>query len=237
MVAAWRQPASRDCLRVCAERRGTTVVRRERIAPRIRPFRLIDENCVGAKAGLFLSGLDEHREVFGRLAALSTVIEQAAGLIQTTLSRGGKLLLCGNGGSAADSQHIAAELTGRFVKDRRPLAAVALSTDTSALTSIANDYSFDEVFSRQVMALGQRGDCLLGLSTSGNSRNVIRAADAARSTGIQVIGLLGRDGGALRALCDIAIVVPSTTTARIQEAHIFIGHTLCAMVEAALGLA
>jgi D-sedoheptulose 7-phosphate isomerase len=192
---------------------------------------------VGAKAGLLLSGLDEHREVFGRLAGLSTVIEEAASLMQTTLSRSGKLLLCGNGGSAADSQHIAAELTGRFVKDRRPLAAVALSTDTSALTCIANDYSFDEVFSRQVMALGQRGDCLLGISTSGNSRNIIRAAEAARAAGIHVIGLLGRDGGALRALCDVAIVVPSSTTARIQEAHIFIGHTLCAMVEAALGLA
>ena len=146
-------------------------------------------------------------------------------------------MLCGNGGSAADSQHIAAELTGRFVKDRRPLAAVALSTDTSALTCIANDYSFDEVFSRQVLALGAPGDCLLTISTSGNSRNVIRAADAARSAGIKVIGLLGRDGGALRALCEVAIIVPSETTARIQEAHIFIGHTLCALVEEALGLA
>jgi D-sedoheptulose 7-phosphate isomerase len=201
------------------------------------PSRLTDETGVSASAGLLLSGLDEHGQVFGRLAALSTVIEEAASLIHGTLSRGGKLLLCGNGGSAADSQHIASELTGRLVKDRRPLAAVALSTDTSALTSIANDYSFDEVFSRQVMALGRRGDCLLGLSTSGHSRNVIRAAEAARAAGIHVIGLLGRDGGALRALCDVAIVVPSATTARIQEAHGFIGHTLCAMVEAALGLA
>jgi D-sedoheptulose 7-phosphate isomerase len=195
-----------------------------------------DGDSVGAKPGPFLSGLDEHREVFGRLAGLAAVIEEAADLIQATLARSGKLLLCGNGGSAADGQHIAAELTGRFVKDRRPLAAVALSTDTSALTSIANDYSFDEVFSRQVMGLGQRGDCLLGISTSGNSRNIIRAAEAARAAGIHVIGLLGRDGGALRALCDVAIVVPSGTTARIQEAHVFIGHTLCALVEEALGL-
>ncbi|MDE2449912.1 MAG: SIS domain-containing protein, partial [Gammaproteobacteria bacterium] len=111
------------------------------------------------------------------------------------------------------------------------------TTDTSALTSIANDYSFDEVFSRQVMGLGGRGDCLLAISTSGNSRNVLRAAEVARAAGIRVIGLLGRDGGALRTLCDVAIVVPSTTTARIQEAHIFIGHTLCAMVEEALGVA
>ncbi|MGH8269105.1 MAG: D-sedoheptulose-7-phosphate isomerase, partial [Steroidobacteraceae bacterium] len=157
---------------------------------------------MGAKAGLLLSGLDEHREVFGRLAALSNEVEEAAGLIQLTLSSGGKLLLCGNGGSAADSQHIAAELTGRFVKDRRPLAAMALSTDTSALTCIANDYSFEEVFSRQVTALGRKGDCLLAFSTSGNSRNVLRAAEAARAAGLRVIGLLGRDGGALRALCD-----------------------------------
>jgi D-sedoheptulose 7-phosphate isomerase len=188
-------------------------------------------------AELLRAGLEEHMDVFQRLGALAAVIDEAAHLIQTTLSRGGKLMLCGNGGSAADSQHIAAELAGRFVKDRRPLAAVALSTDTSALTSIGNDYGFDEVFSRQVMALGRRGDCLLGISTSGNSRNVIRAVDAARSAGIHTIGLLGRDGGALRALCEVTIVVPSATTARIQEAHIFIGHTLCALVEEAMGFA
>jgi D-sedoheptulose 7-phosphate isomerase len=128
-------------------------------------------------------------------------------------------------------------MTGRFVKERRPLAAIALSTDSSALTCIANDYGFDDVFSRQVMALGARGDCLLAISTSGNSRNVMRAAEAARSAGVHVIGLLGRDGGALRGICDVAIVVPSQITARIQEAHIFIGHTLCALVEEALGLA
>lgn len=189
------------------------------------------------RAALLRSGLDEHMEVFQRLPALASVIQETGRLLAATLSAGGKLLLCGNGGSAADSQHIAAELSGRFVKDRRPLAAVALSTDTSALTCIANDYGFDEVFSRQVVALGRKGDCLLAISTSGNSRNVLRAAEVARAAGIQVIGLLGRDGGALRALCDTAIVVPSATTARIQEVHIFIGHTLCAMVEEALGLA
>jgi D-sedoheptulose 7-phosphate isomerase len=185
---------------------------------------------------LLLAGLDEHRKVFGQLADLSTEIEAAARLIQATLSRGGKLMLCGNGGSAADSQHLAAEFTGRFLKDRRPLAAVALSTDTSALTCIANDYSFDDVFSRQVMGLGREGDCLLAISTSGNSPNVLRAAEVARAGGIGVIGLLGRGGGALLPLCDVGIVVPSATTARIQEAHIFVGHTLCAMVEDALGL-
>jgi D-sedoheptulose 7-phosphate isomerase len=185
---------------------------------------------------LLHSGLEEHMDVFRRLPALAPVIQQAAGLVVAALAHGRKLMLCGNGGSAADSQHIAAELTGRFLKDRRPLAAIALSTDTSALTSIANDYGFDEVFARQVMALGSKGDCLLAISTSGNSRNVLRAAEVARTAGVRVIGLLGRDGGALRALCDVAIVIPSTTTARIQEAHIFVGHTLCAMVEEALGL-
>lgn len=164
-------------------------------------------------------------------------MQAAADRIARCLSSGHKILLCGNGGSAADSQHLAAEFTGRFVKDRKPLAAVALSTDTSALTSIANDYGFDEVFSRQVTALGRPGDCLLAISTSGNSRNVIRAAEAARAAGIHTIGLLGRDGGKLLALCDVPLVVPSATTARIQEAHIFIGHSLCAMVEEALDLA
>jgi D-sedoheptulose 7-phosphate isomerase len=182
-------------------------------------------------------GLQEHLGLFQGLSSLSSEIDRAASLVSEALRAGRKLLLCGNGGSAADSQHIAAEMTGRFVKDRRPLAAIALSTDTSALTCIANDYSFDDVFARQVMALGARGDCLLAISTSGNSRNVIRAVDVARAAGIHVIGLLGRDGGALRGLCDVPLVVPSQTTARIQEAHIFIGHTLCALVEEALGFA
>ena len=178
--------------------------------------------------------LREHLQLFERIATLAPTVEQAASLIVSALSSGHKLLLCGNGGSAADSQHIAAELTGRFTSDRRPLAAIALSTDTSALTSIANDYGFEQVFSRQVAALGGAGDCLLAISTSGNSRNVIRAAEIARSTGIHIIALLGRDGGQLLTLCDVAIVVPSETTARIQEAHIFVGHVLCALIEAGL---
>lgn len=191
-----------------------------------------------AKDPDFLStGLEEHLAVFRRLPELAPAIREAAALVAGSLSQGGKIMLCGNGGSAADSQHLAAELTGRFLKDRRPLAAMALSTDTSALTCIGNDYSFDEVFSRQVSGLGRPGDCLLAISTSGNSRNVMRAAEAARAAGMRVIGLLGRDGGAIRGLCEVSIIVPSPTTARIQEAHIFIGHTLCAMVEEALGLA
>jgi D-sedoheptulose 7-phosphate isomerase len=153
------------------------------------------------------------------------------------LRSGGKLMFCGNGGSAADSQHLAAELTGRFVNDRRPLAAIALSTDGSALTCIANDYAFEQVFERQVRGLGRAGDVLVAISTSGNSANVLRAAQAARELGLSVVGLLGRDGGQLKPLCDVAVVVPSDTTARIQEAHIFIGHALCALVEQTLGFA
>jgi D-sedoheptulose 7-phosphate isomerase len=180
--------------------------------------------------------LAEHLQLFRRLAVVSEEVDQAAGLIATALTAGRKLMLCGNGGSAADSQHLAAEFTGRFVEDRKPLAALALSTDSSALTCIGNDYSFDDVFSRQVAALGNPGDCLLAISTSGNSRNVIRAVETARRSQIHTIGLLGKDGGFLRALCDVAIVVPSPSTARIQEAHIFIGHTLCGLVEQTLNL-
>ena len=187
--------------------------------------------------GVSLEGhLQEHLSVFGSLSGLAEPIERTADMLAQALLNGNKLMLCGNGGSAADSQHLAAEFTGRFVKDRKPLAALALSTDSSALTCIANDYSFDEVFSRQVLALGRPGDCLLAISTSGNSRNVIRAVESARSIGVRTIGLLGRDGGLLRGNCDLAIVVPSQTTARIQEAHIFIGHTLCAILESRLGL-
>jgi len=181
--------------------------------------------------------LQEHLELFHSLAGHAERTERIAEAIVQALRNGNKLMLCGNGGSAADSQHLAAEFTGRFVKDRRPLAALALSTDSSALTCIANDYSFDEVFSRQVLGLGRAGDCLLAISTSGNSRNVIQAVKAASSIGIRTIGLLGRDGGMLRGICNLALVVPSQSTARIQEAHIFIGHTLCAMVESRLDLA
>ncbi len=186
---------------------------------------------------IFQQNLDEHRALFARLGCLSEPVAQAAALMVDALSAGRKLMLCGNGGSAADSQHLAAEFTGRFINDRKPLAAMALSTDTSALTCIANDYSFDEVFSRQVLGLGVTGDCLLALSTSGNSKNVLRAVEAARTLSVRVIGILGRDGGKLAALCDVAIIVPSATTARIQEAHIMIGHTLCGMVEESLKLA
>ena len=187
--------------------------------------------------GVFDDCLREHRELFAAIAGLGSAVEAAARRMADSLASGGKLMFCGNGGSAADSQHLAAELTGRFVDERPPLAAMALTTDTSALTCIANDYSFAQVFERQVAGLGRPPDCLIGISTSGNSENLVRAFATARRLGLGTIGLLGRDGGQLAALCEESIVVPSFTTARIQEAHIFIGHCLCALVEQRLGLA
>jgi D-sedoheptulose 7-phosphate isomerase len=184
----------------------------------------------------FLSNLNEHMALCQQLGTLDTSVSQAIQACVQSLQKGGKLMLCGNGGSAADSQHLAAEFTGRFSKDRPPIAAVALSTDTSALTCIGNDYSFNDIFARQVQALGKAGDCLIAISTSGNSANVLAAVAAAKSLGISTIGLLGRDGGKLKAQCDISIVVPSQVTARIQEAHILIGHSLCGAVELKLGL-
>ena len=180
---------------------------------------------------LFHANLDQHRILFETIGVLAPVVEQTGLVIANSLLSGNKFMLCGNGGSAADSQHIAAELTGRFANDRQPLAAMALSTDTSALTCIANDYSFDDIFSRQVRGLGCAGDSLLAISTSGNSSNVIRAVDVARNMGIKTLGLLGRDGGQLKSNCDLSIVVDSSSTPRIQEAHIFIGHTLCGIIE------
>ncbi len=185
---------------------------------------------------LFSRNLTEHLAMCQHLAALDAHVDQAINACVNSLRDGGKLMLCGNGGSAADSQHLAAEFTGRFIKDRPPIAAIALSTDTSALTCIANDYSFEVIFARQVQAIGKPGDCLIAISTSGNSGNVLAAVAAAKALGITCIGLLGRDGGKLKAECDIAIVVPSQVTARIQEAHILIGHSLCGAVEQQLGL-
>lgn len=158
-------------------------------------------------------------------------IEKAAEAIISALRSGGKLLVFGNGGSAADSQHIAAELVGRFKLERKALAAVALTTDTSILTAMANDYGFDSVFSRQIEGLGKKGDIALGLSTSGNSKNVLEAIRKARSMGIRTVGLLGGSGGQLKDECDIAIVVDSKDTARVQESHITVAHIICGIVE------
>jgi D-sedoheptulose 7-phosphate isomerase len=175
--------------------------------------------------------------LFNQLGALADAVSEAGDLMARCLDSGGKIFFCGNGGSAADAQHMAAELTGRFVRDRKPLAGIALTTDTSALTAIANDYGYEYVFARQLEALGEQRDCLVILSTSGESPNIAVAARAARSIGMPVIGLLGRGGGNAAHLCWTAVVVPGDVTARIQEAHEFIGHALCAHIEAKLGLA
>lgn len=185
---------------------------------------------------VFSQNLAEHLTLFAELGLIEAEVERAGQTIADALRGGGKAMFCGNGGSAADSQHIAAEFTGRFIEDRRPLAGLALSTDSSALTCISNDYGYEHVFTRQLQALGKPGDCLVGISTSGNSSNVLNAFVYARSVGITTIGLLGRDGGALAPVSDIAIIVPSMVTARIQEAHIMIGHSLCGIVEEALDL-
>lgn len=148
-----------------------------------------------------------------------------------TYRAGGKLLLCGNGGSAADAQHIAAELTGRFYKDRPPLDAEALHVNSSYLSAVANDYGYEMVFARMVEARGREGDILFALSTSGNSPNVLRAAEAARKRGMKVVALTGADGGKLKAQADFLLNVPSEDTPRIQEAHILIGHIICELIE------
>ena len=156
--------------------------------------------------------------------------------ISESLANGGTLFWCGNGGSAADSQHLAAELVGRFKKDRKALRSIALTTDTSVLTCVANDYSYEDVFSRQIEALARDGDVLLAISTSGSSENVLQALKAAKKLGVKTAALLGKDGGQAKALADVAIVIPSDSTARIQEAHILIGHILCDLIEQELGL-
>lgn len=158
-------------------------------------------------------------------------IESSASLLKECFKNGNKILICGNGGSAADSQHFAAELTGRYKKERKALPAIALSVDTSALTAIGNDYGYEFTFSRQVQALARKGDIVFGISTSGNSKNVINAFNVAKSLGCKVIGLSGRDGGAMHKLCDINMIVPSEDTARIQEVHILAIHILCDIIE------
>ncbi len=165
------------------------------------------------------------------LKELSKDIAAAAAEITSSICSGGKLLVFGNGGSAADSQHMAAELVGRFKKERKALPAIALTVNTSTMTAMANDYSFDRVFARELEALGRKGDIAVGISTSGNSKNVIEAFTAAKKLGIKTIGLLGSGGGKLKGMCDIPLVVGSDCTPRIQESHVMIIHIICEIVE------
>jgi D-sedoheptulose 7-phosphate isomerase len=167
-------------------------------------------------------------------AAHADEVERAAEMIAAALKSGGKLLVFGNGGSAADAQHIAGELVNRFLQKRRGLPAIALTTDGGVITCIANDTGFENVFSRQIEALGNEGDVCLAISTSGQSANIIAACEQARSHKIKVIGLLGRDGGGVAAVCDLALIVANDDTQRIQETHNLIGHILCELIECAL---
>lgn len=177
---------------------------------------------------------NEHLQIAKTLPTLAATVSSAVDLIYSSLAAGGLLLVAGNGGSAADAQHIAAELTGRFLLERQPLRAVALHGNTSALTAIGNDYGYEHVFARELCAHARPGDVLLAISTSGNSANILRAIEAARQRKVAVIGMTGESGGQMREACDLCLCVPSKSTARTQEMHITIGHAMCELLEARL---
>jgi len=202
------------------------------------PGQLATARDPDAELDAFLSAeAAEHRESFEScLAGLRAPFAQTLSLWEASIRRGGKLLIFGNGGSAGNAQHIAAELVIRYKTDRAAIAAVALTVDVSTLTAAGNDMGFDAVFSRQVQGLGRPGDVAVGISTSGRSPNVLAALQEARRRNLATTGLIGGDGGPMRALCDAAIVVPSTVTARVQEMHLLVSHMLCKALEIRLGL-
>ena len=181
----------------------------------------------------FIESLEELRSVLTASTALAPVVTTVGEAILASLRQGGKLLTCGNGGSAADALHLAEELVGRYKIERRALPAICLNSDVTALTCIGNDYGYDAIFARQVEALGRRGDVLVGFSTSGNSANVLAAFAAARTRGITTVLLSGKDGGKARTQCDYPIIVPSPTTARIQEVHTLVLHQWLEAIDAA----
>ncbi len=192
----------------------------------------VKKSIKGATQKTIAQELQAHRQTIEDvLSQMKTPLEKASYLIVDTLKNGHKVLLCGNGGSAADAQHIAAELTGRYKSQRKGLPAIALTTDSSALTAISNDFGYEKVFARQVEALANKGDLLIGISTSGNSRNVLSALAQAQEMGCQTLGFSGRDGGEMSALCTLNLIVPSNDTPRIQEMHILFGHILCQIVD------
>ena len=178
----------------------------------------------------------EHRSVLDSIMQLEESIEKVANLFISCLEKGGTIFWCGNGGSASDSQHLAGELVGRFVGDRRPLKSIALTADSAVMTCIVNDYGYEHIFSRQIEALGRKGDVLVGISTSGNSKNVLNAFEVAKNKGVRTIGLLGKGGGMAKSFVQESIIVSSNSTARIQEMHIIIGHILCDLIEVGLNL-
>lgn len=181
---------------------------------------------------MVLSELKDHQQTIQLVIdTLAGDIETACKMMTDTLTAGNKVLFAGNGGSAADAQHLAAELTGRYVKQRKAFPGIALTVDTSAITAIANDYHYDKVFSRQVEAFAKPGDLFIGISTSGNSQGILNAFETAAQYGCKTLGLSGRDGGKMNGICDLNIVIPSNSTARIQEMHILVGHIMCQAVD------
>ena len=178
----------------------------------------------------------EHSATLKSISELDESIEKVANMFIHCLENDGTIFWCGNGGSASDSQHLAGELVGRFVDERRPLKSIALTADSAVMTCIVNDYGYEHIFSRQIEALGNMGDVLVGISTSGNSENVIRAFEVAKQKGIKTIGLLGKGGGKSSAIVNQSLIVSSESTARVQEMHILIGHILCDLIEEGLNL-
>jgi D-sedoheptulose 7-phosphate isomerase len=182
------------------------------------------------------SNLEEHNEVLNQLYSLEVSIERVAKILICSLKENKTIFWCGNGGSASDSQHLTGELIGRFKGDRKPLKSISLNADSAVMTCIVNDYGYDHIFSRQIEALGAKGDILIGISTSGNSNNVNNAFRIAKQKKIQTVGLLGKGGGEAFKLVDHSILIPSHSTARIQEMHITVGHILCELIEEGLGI-
>ena len=180
--------------------------------------------------------IQEHNDVLDSISQLDESIEKVVNVFISCLKKGGTIFWCGNGGSASDSQHLAGELVGRFIGERRPLKSIALTADSAVMTCIINDYGYEHIFSRQIEALGVKGDVLVGISTSGNSENVIHAFEVAKRKKIITIGLLGKGGGKSSELVNQSIIVPSKSTARVQEMHILIGHIICDLIEEGLNL-
>ena len=179
----------------------------------------------------FNTCLDNHNYIFKNIVSLKKEIFEISMSLVHIIKNSGKILICGNGGSAADSQHMAAELVGRFEKERLPISAIALTTDTSIITSISNDYDYRKIFSRQISAIGNKQDALICLSTSGNSESILDALKVSKTIGMKNFGLLGNDGGKCKNLCDKYLIIPNENTARIQEAHIFLSHIICGLIE------
>ena len=180
--------------------------------------------------------IQEHNDVLDSISQLDESIEKVANVFISCLEKGGTIFWCGNGGSASDSQHLAGELVGRFVNERKPLKSIALTADSAVMTCIVNDYGYEHIFSRQVEALGSKGDVLVGISTSGNSKNLLNAFEVATNKGVTTIGLLGKGGGVAKNLVEESIIIPSNSTARVQEMHILVGHILCDLIEDGLNL-